>query len=68
MLEKEVFKVVNPEDMSVNIQVFNSRFFNEIKNASINKAFKKSCLIMQIYNDYNKDFVLTQLPTIQRVN
>lgn len=45
--------------MPVSIQVFNLKFVNKIKNASINKVFEKSYLVVQAYNDFNKDFVLT---------
>ncbi len=65
LLEKRVFHIVNPKIILVGIWVFNSQFVNEIKNASTNKAFKKSCLVMQAYNDFNKDLVLTQLSTIE---
>ncbi len=68
LLEKRVFQVVNPKDVPVGIRVFNSRFVDEIKNASTDKAFEKSRLVLQAYNDFNKDLVLTQLPTIQRVS
>lgn len=67
LLEKEVFQVVNSKDMPVGIRVFNSRFVDEIKNAGTDKAFEKSCLVVQAYNDFNKDLVLTQSPTIQQV-
>ena len=40
-------------------RVFNSRFVNEIKNPSTDKAFKKSRLVIQAYNDSKKDLVLT---------
>lgn len=46
LLEKGVFQVVNPKDMPIGIQVFNSRFINVIKNASTDKAFKKSRLVV----------------------
>ena len=45
-------------------RVFNFRFINEIKNPSTNKAFKKSRLVIQAYNDPEKDLILTQLPII----
>lgn len=63
-----VFQVVNPKDVPVGIRVFNSRFVDEIKNASTDKAVEKSRLVVQAYNDFNKDLVLTQLPTIQRIS
>ncbi len=68
LLEKGVFQVVNPKDLPVDIKVFNSRFVDEIKNASTDKAFEKSRLVVQAYNDYIKDLVLTQSPTILRVS
>jgi hypothetical protein len=50
------------------IQIFDSQFVNEIKNKGTDKAFGKSRLVVQAYNDPGKDFVLTQSPTIQRVS
>ena len=41
---------------------------DEIKNAGTNKAFKKSRLVVQAYNDNEKSLVLTQSPTIQHVS
>ena len=68
LLEKGVFQVFNSKDMPVSIPVFNSQFVDEIKNAGIDKAFEKSWLDVQAYNDFNKDLILTQSPTIQRVS
>ena len=68
LLEKGVFKVVNPNDVLPNARVFNSRFVDEIKNVGTDKAFEKSRLIIQAYNDQEKGLVLTQSPTIQRVS
>lgn len=61
---KGIFKVVNPGDVPVDIRVFNSRFLDEIKNAGTDKAFEKSRLVEQSYNDFNKVLVLTQSPSI----
>ena len=41
---------------------------DSIKNKGINKAYEKSRLVIQVYNDENKSQVLTQSPTIQRVS
>jgi hypothetical protein len=49
-------------------RLFNSRFVDEIKNKGTDKAFKKSRLVVQAYNDQEKELVLTQSPTIQRVS
>ena len=54
--------------MSENMRIFNSRFVNEVKNVDTNSTFEKSRLMMQAYNDSTKHLVLTQSPTIQRVN
>ena len=64
LLENGVFKVVSPEDVPKDARNFNSQFVNEIKNAGTDKAFEKSRLIVQAYNNVNKGIVLTQSPTI----
>ena len=46
LLEKRIFKLVNPKDVPIDIRVFNSRFVDEIKNAGTNKAFEKSRLVI----------------------
>ena len=49
-------------------RIFNSRFVDEVKNKGTNKAFTKSRLVVQAYNDDEKHLVLTQSPTIQRIS
>ena len=49
-------------------RIFNSRFVDEIKNKDTEKAFQKSRLVVQAYNDQEKELVLTQSPTIQRIS
>lgn len=68
LLEKSVFKVVTPEEIPSNTQVFNSRFVDEIRNSGTNKAYEKSRLIVQVCNDKDKNLVLTQSTIIQRVS
>jgi len=68
LLEKGVFRVVNLEDVPQGVRIFNSRFVDEIKHPGTDKAFEKSRLVVQAYNDQGKDLVLTQSPTIQRVS
>ena len=68
LLENGVFEVINPKDVPTNIRIFNSRFVDEIKNPGTDKAFEKSRLVVQAYNDEEKNLVLTQSPTIQRVS
>lgn len=65
LLEKNIFQVINSKNISINIQFINSQFNNEIKNIDTNKTFEKSCLVIQAYNNFNKDFIPTELLTIQ---
>lgn len=46
------------EDILSNIQTFNSRFVNKIKNPNTNKAYKNNWLIIQAYNNKKKDLIL----------
>lgn len=57
LLKKEVFQVINPKDVPVSIQVFNLWFIDKIEIADINKIFKKFYLIIQAYNDFNKNLI-----------
>lgn len=68
LLEKGTFAVVDISSVPDGARIFNSRFVDEIKNAGTDKAFEKSRLVVQAYNDHSKDLVLTQSPTIQRVS
>ena len=68
LLEKGVFAVVTDSDVPQGVRIFNSRFVDEIKHSGTDKAFEKSRLVVQAYNDQGKDLVLTQSPIIQRVS
>lgn len=68
LLEKGVFEVVDMTHVPQGVRIFNSRFVDEVKHAGTDKAFEKSRLVVQAYHDYEKDLVLTQSPTIQRVS
>lgn len=41
---------------------------DRVKHIGTDKAYEKSWLIVQAYNDQEKDFILIQLPNIQRVS
>ena len=43
------------------VRLFNLQFINKIKNKKTDKAFKKSQLIIQAYNNSEKELILTQL-------
>ena len=64
LLEKGVFEVIAIADVPKGARIFGSRFVDEIKNAGTNKAFEKSRLVVQAFNDHGKEQVLTQSPTI----
>ena len=54
LLEKKVFEIINIEDLFAEKRVFDNRFMNQIKNEEIEKAFEKSRLIIQAFNDLEK--------------
>lgn len=68
LLEKGTFEVVPISEIPPGIRVFNSRFVDEIKNIGTAAAFEKSRLVVQAYNDHDKERILTQAPTIQRMS
>ncbi len=68
LIEKNVFQSVRTDDVSFDVRIFNFRFVDEIKHLDIDKAFEKSRLVVQTFNDQNKNLVLTQSFTIQRVS
>jgi hypothetical protein len=51
LLEKGVFKITKLADVPQGVRLFNSRFVDEIKNPGTDKAFEKSRLVVQAYND-----------------
>lgn len=59
LLKKGVFELIDTADVPEGVRIFNSRFVDEIKNAGTDKAFEKSRLVVQAYNDHGKDLVLT---------
>ncbi len=68
LIEKDVFQSVRTNDVSLDVRIFNFRFVDEIKHLDIDKAFEKSRLVVQTFNDQNKNLVLIQSSTIQRVS
>ncbi|CAG8980301.1 hypothetical protein HYALB_00013669, partial [Hymenoscyphus albidus] len=68
LIERDVFEYIRPCDLPESARILNSRFVDSIKNEGTEKAYKKSRLVIQAYNDENKSQVLTQSPTIQRVS
>ncbi|KAI0994114.1 hypothetical protein K3495_g14069 [Podosphaera aphanis] len=68
LLEKGVFKIIDESSVPQSVRILNSRFVFEIKKIGTDKAFEKSRLVVQAFNDHGKEFVLTQSPTIQRMS
>jgi hypothetical protein len=68
LLEKGVFISVNKGDVPADVRIFSFRFVDEIKHSGTEKAFEKSRLVVQAFNDQNKTLVLTQSSIIQRVS
>lgn len=58
IVEKKNFEIVNFNNISTYIKVFNLLFINKIKNISINNIFKNSYFVIKIYNNNNKNFIL----------
>ncbi len=66
--KKMFFQSIDKNDVSTNVCIFNSRFVNKIKHLEIDITFEKSQLVVQTFNDQNKNLKLTQSFIIQRVN
>ncbi|KAI0993903.1 hypothetical protein K3495_g14281, partial [Podosphaera aphanis] len=66
LLDNGVFKVVHKQQIPPSARIFGSRFVDVSKNEGTEKAYEKSRLVVQAYNDDDKKKILTQSPTIQR--
>lgn len=67
-MEKGVFEIVDIMDVPEGTWIFRSRFIDRIKNPGTEEAFEKSRVVVQAHNDKEKEFVLTQSPTIQSMS
>ena len=68
LLERGVFRIMDRADVPTDARIFGSRFVDQIKHEGTEKAFEKSRLVVQAYNDTGKRSILTQAPTIQRAS
>ncbi len=68
LIEKSIIQSISKNDVSFDVRIFNFRFVDKIKHFDIDKAFEKSRFVMQTFNDQNKNLILTQSLTIQRVS
>ena len=46
------------KDLLLNVYIFDSRFINQIKNEGTEKAFEKSRLVVQAFNNFEKYEIL----------
>ena len=46
------------KDLLPNARIFDSRFVNQMKNKGTEKAFEKSRLVVQVFNDFEKYGIL----------
>ncbi len=67
LLEKRVFELIIIDKVSKNVRIFNSRFVDEIKHSETSQTYEKSRLVIQTYNDQEKNLILTQILIIQRM-
>ena len=67
LLDRGVFEIVEAEEAKGH-RIFKSRFVDNIKFAGTDRAFEKSRLVVQAYNDEDKSTILTQSPTVQRAS
>lgn len=63
LFEKIVFKKVFILEVPKNIRIINFCFVNKIKNTEIANTFKKSRLVIQVCNDYDKILIFTKFIT-----
>ncbi len=68
LLKRQIFEMIIISKVFKNVRIFNSRFVDEIKHWDISLAYKKSRLVIQTYNDYEKTLMLTQVFIIQRMS
>jgi hypothetical protein len=62
-----VFKQFNTSKHSRE-QIFKLQIVHEVKSKTTSTLFEKSHLIIQAYNNLDKEIILTQSPTIQRAS
>lgn len=68
LLDRGVFRIAKISDIPPGTRIFGSRFVDEVKFKGTEKAFEKSRLVVQAYNDAGKEHILTQAPTIMRAS
>ncbi|PVH68913.1 hypothetical protein DL98DRAFT_440134, partial [Cadophora sp. DSE1049] len=64
LLRKRVFKFKSYDLNKYRGKIFNLQLVNKIKKKTFTISYEKSRLIVQVYNNKSKEFILTQSPTI----
>ena len=54
LLERKVFEIVHESDITPTARIFKSRFVDKVKFYGTDKAYEKSRLVVQAYNDDDK--------------
>ena len=67
-MESGVFEVVHVREIPPGVRLFTSRFVDEIKQSGTPQAYEKSRLVVRAYQDRDKENILVQSPTIQRIS
>src|SRR6266568_9446850 len=69
LIAREVFKFKKYDPTKFNkVYIFKSKMVNEIKGKATDTPFEKSRLVIQGYNNNNKEVILTQSPIIQQAS
>ncbi len=68
LLKRQVFEIIIISKVFKNVRIFNFHFVDEIKQSNISQTYKKSRLMIQIYNDHEKILMQTQALIIQRMS
>ena len=58
-MEKGTFELIDASDITEGVQIFGSRFVDEIKNPATDKAFERLRLVVQAYRGGGKNLILT---------
>jgi hypothetical protein len=67
LIVKGVFEITTKSEVLGGSCIFNFKFVDKVKNKGTKKAFEKSRLVVQAYNN-NKTLVFTQSLTIQQIS
>lgn len=64
LLERNTFEFVSMSSVFSEMRIFISYFVNKIKNERITTAIEKLRIVVQVYNNHDKEKILIQSSTI----